>query len=273
MQQKNTGKIIVAFLLVTALAVVSVFSVLQFIKDPTPEQIADYKAENGIKDDKKTTDSKTELGFLTEEEKTTEKQTTEEITTEEKTTEEKTTEEKTTEEKTTEEKTTEKPSGSGDLALEDVAGTYTGKGTYTRLKFDFPDEMFEGMSENEIDAAMAMIKALEGADFDIAFSIDEDGSWDFAMEDGLMNFEFDSYDFSKEITELEDGGFSMKMDGKEEGIDAEAAFNGAFSGKGDNIKVKGSFILSGDMDGAIVDLIVDYEAELTDNADEDEEGV
>ena len=266
MQQKNTGKIIAAFLLVTALAVVSVFSVLQFVKEPTPEQIAEYKSENGITEKKTAAELTTEAisqdwfnDVFSDETATTEKETTEEVTTEEKTTEEKTTEEKTTEEKTTEKKTK-----SGELAIKDVAGDYSGKGTYTKFKVEFPKEMFEGMSESEIEAAKSMIAGLEGTQFDIEFSIDEEGEWDFDMQDGLLDLDFDSYDFNMPVEELEDNGFYMEYSGKNEGIDGKATFSGNFSGSGDDITVEGRFSIDMIYEDVDMVLIVDYSANLTD---------
>ena len=271
MQQKNTGKIIAAFLLVTALAVVSVFSVLQFVKEPTPEQIAEYKSENGI------TEKKTAAELTTEaisqdwfnEEKTAADKTTEKETTEEVTTEEKTTEEKTTEEKTTEEKTTEKKTSSGDLKLEDVAGDYVGKGTYTKFSVEFPPEMFENMSESEIEMAKSMLAGLEGTSFDIAFSLDEDGEWDFDMHDGLLDLDFDSYDFNMPIKEFENNGFSTELSGKDAGVDGKASFEGQFSGSGDDITVEGRFSIDMVYDNVDMLLIVDYSADLS----KEDEGV
>ena len=272
MQQKNTGKIIAAFLLVTAFAVVSVFSVLQFVKEPTTEEIEEYKAENNISGKSTVSGLVTEeqdLGWLTEEkttektteEKTTEKKTTEEKTTEEKTTEEKTTEKKTTEEKTTEEKTTEKKK-SEKLALEDVTGTYSGKGTFTNIGFNFSGEMFEGMSESELQAAKAMVEGLKGTSFDISFSIDETGEWEFDMDDEVFNLDFDSYDFQSPVKELENNGFSMVFSDKNEDVDGEASFDGVFSGSGDDISVEGRFAIDMVYEGTDVEIVVDYSAEL-----------
>ena len=256
---------IAAFLLVTALAVVSVFSVLQFVKNPTPEQVEEYKAENNIKTaDKNDQGKSTGIDFITEkpntEEKTAAPVITEEKTTEERTTEEKTTEEKTTEEKTTEEKTTEKKPSSGKLTLSDVAGDYRGTGTYTKFDIKFPDEMFEGMSESEIEMAKSMIASLEGTSFDISFSIDDDGTWDFAMEDGMMDLSFDYRDFDMLIEELKNNSFDMEFSGKEENVEGVATFNGEFSGSGDDLTVTGRFAIDMNYEGADMALIVDYTA-------------